>query len=102
MRMLESRRGVFLAWAKHARACRKAREMVRSREASSRLRVFSAWKEDAHRSRRVREFVIRYDTSLQSVVLSARCWSFVLDMLGACFSVYVFCGCFGVCRPGRV
>ncbi|CAN0193651.1 unnamed protein product [Pylaiella littoralis] len=60
MRMLEGRRRVFLSWARHARASRKGRELLRSREASSRGGVFKAWREEARRSRRVREFVIKF------------------------------------------
>ncbi|CAM9864019.1 unnamed protein product [Ectocarpus fasciculatus] len=60
MRMLEGRRAAFLAWAKHARVCRNARQMIKSRTDSLSLRVLTAWREEAHRSRRIREFVIKY------------------------------------------
>ncbi|CAM9520757.1 unnamed protein product [Scytosiphon promiscuus] len=60
MRLMEGRRAAFLAWARRARACRKAREMLRAREASRQLRVLAAWREDSRRSRRVREFALKY------------------------------------------
>ncbi|CAM9199128.1 unnamed protein product [Ectocarpus sp. 13 AM-2016] len=60
MRMLEGRKAAFLAWAKHTRVCRNARQMVKSRTDSLSLRVLTAWREEANRSRRIREFVIKY------------------------------------------
>ncbi|CAM9849085.1 unnamed protein product, partial [Hapterophycus canaliculatus] len=60
MRLMEGRRAAFLAWARRARACRKARDMLRSRESSRQRGVFEAWREDARRSRRIREFVVKY------------------------------------------
>ncbi|CAM9339944.1 unnamed protein product [Ectocarpus sp. 12 AP-2014] len=60
MRMLEGRKAAFLAWAKHTRVCRNARQMVKSRTDSLSLRVLTAWNGEANRSRRIREFVIKH------------------------------------------
>ncbi|CAM9113285.1 unnamed protein product, partial [Ectocarpus sp. 4 AP-2014] len=60
MRMLEGRKAAFFAWAKHARVCRNARHMVKSRTDSLSLRVLTAWRGEAYRSRRIREFVIKH------------------------------------------
>ncbi|CAN0341499.1 unnamed protein product [Ectocarpus sp. 12 AP-2014] len=59
MRMLEGGKAAFLAWAKHTRVCRNARQMVKSRTDSLSLRILTAWRGEANRSRRIREFVIK-------------------------------------------
>ncbi|CBN77633.1 expressed unknown protein [Ectocarpus siliculosus] len=71
MHMLEGRKAAFLAWAKHTRACRNARQVVKWRTDSLSLRVLTAWRGEANRSRRIREFVIKYVSGSKRAVFMA-------------------------------
>lgn len=59
MRMMEGRRGVFLAWARYARRRRQAKALLSLRLVSLTKQVFEVWRKEAMRQKKVREFAIR-------------------------------------------